>query len=756
MHTTTRARTRHRWLALAGLLALAAPWAWAGSATDAAAVAQAGSEPVPGIGLVLGGGGARGAAHIGVLKVLERERIPVSHLSGTSMGSIVGGLYAAGYAPDEIEAVLTAIDWREMFRDDAARAHKPMRRKEEDLRYLLGFKLGLRDGRIQLPRGVVQGQKLLLLLRRLLLPAWQVEHFDQLAIPFRCVGTDIGRGEAVVFEDGDLALAIRASMSVPAAFAPLKVGGRLMVDGGLMDNVPIDVVRRMGAQRVVAVDVGEPLLPESELNSPVAITLQMITVLMANRTRESLATLGGDDVLIRPALGDIASTDFERAVDTIALGEAAAEAMLPQLRRFAVPAADYARWQAQHRRRAFDAPLVEFLEVARSRSRTAGYVESQLEGLAGAPLDPAAVEDGITAAFGYGAYERISWQLVERDGRTGIEVLPVDKGWGPNYLTFGLQLSDDFDGGSSYLLQGEFTMTGLNRLGGEWRSAVSLGQEAGLRTEFYQPWGRVGQFAVLPWAEHMTHDQPLRAGNARVAEYRVARAASGVDLLWNPSNRWQVALGLERGHELAKPRLAAPGFPARLEFDYGLARLAVIRDTLDSVVFPLRGSRTELALSSYSTALGSPQAGETFEWAWDRAATRGATTLLLGARGMVSDGDLDGFRSTGFLGGFTNLSGYAERDLFGRQSALLRAVGYRRLDDMSAVFSVQTVLGASLEAGNVWDRQGDMDLDDLILAGSVFIGAQTPFGPVFLGYGHAETGASMWYLNFGSLLRPRL
>ncbi|HET7845047.1 MAG TPA: patatin-like phospholipase family protein, partial [Xanthomonadales bacterium] len=222
-----------------------------------------------GVGLVLGGGGARGAAHIGVLRVLERERIPVAYVGGTSMGAIVGGLYAMGYSPDEIEAVFAHLPWRDLLTDDPPRVDLPMRRKEEDLRYLVDFKIGLRDGKVQLPRGLIQGQKMLLLLRRLSLPAWQVESFDDLPIPFRCVGTDIGKGEPVVFGAGDIALAMRASMSVPAVFAPIRVDGKLMVDGGIVDNVPVHVVREIDPDvPLLVIDAGEPLLPENELDSP--------------------------------------------------------------------------------------------------------------------------------------------------------------------------------------------------------------------------------------------------------------------------------------------------------------------------------------------------------------------------------------------------------------------------------------------------------------------------------------------------------
>ncbi|MGH8544672.1 MAG: patatin-like phospholipase family protein [Gammaproteobacteria bacterium] len=251
---------------LAVMLAVAAIPASAGE------VAAADAEASPRTCLVLGGGGARGAAHIGLLKVLEREHVQVDCIVGTSMGAIVGGLYAAGYKADEIEVVLTRIDWKDIFHDKPSRDTRSMRRKEDDLRWLGGIELGLHEGKIAFPRGLVQGQKLSLLLRRLLLATWETDKFDDLSIPFRAIATDIVTGEKAVFSEGDLAVAIRASMSVPGAFEPVRVDGQLLVDGGVVDNVPVDEARKLGAQRLIVSQVGTPLMGEDRLDSPVAIT----------------------------------------------------------------------------------------------------------------------------------------------------------------------------------------------------------------------------------------------------------------------------------------------------------------------------------------------------------------------------------------------------------------------------------------------------------------------------------------------------
>jgi NTE family protein len=505
----------------------------------------------PRIGLVLGGGGARGAAHIGVLKVLEREHIPIHAIAGTSMGSIVGGLYAAGYTPDEIEALIASLDWKDFFSDDPARAELPMRRKDEDYRDLLEFKLGLREGKLIAPRGVLQGQKFLNLMRRMLLQYWDLKNFDDLPIPFRAVGTDIGKGEQVVFRKGDLALAIRASMSVPGAFAPIRVNGKLMVDGGIVNNVPVDVVKAMGVDRVIVVDVGEPMMAEDKLGSPLSITLQMITLLMKQRTDAVLAAMSPQDVLIRPDLGDLGSAEFDRALGAIGSGAAAAEAAVAKLKPLALPGDAFAAVRLQQRRAEFDAPKLEFVEVDAKRTRSPLFVHTAMSGAVGAPMDSADIEQRVGEAYGTGHYERILYNLERRGNATGLLVAPIDKGWGPNFVGFGLQLSDDFNGRSDYQLSAEATFTGLSERGAEARVRADLGRVAAISGEWYQPWGERGQYYWRPEVRFDARNQSFAVGSG-VLEARLRRALAGARVGTNLGHRWRVEGGLEYGHNRAQ------------------------------------------------------------------------------------------------------------------------------------------------------------------------------------------------------------
>jgi NTE family protein len=705
------------------------------------------------IGLVLGGGGARGAAHIGVLKVLERERIPICAIAGTSMGAIVGSLYAVGYRADAIEQILTAIDWKQVLADEPGRAEFPMRRKLEDFRYLLDFKLGFRDGRLTLPLGLLQGQKLELLLRRLLLPAWEVEDFDRLPIPFRCVGTDIGAGAEVVYGRGDLAAAVRASMSVPGAFAPIRVDGRLMVDGGIVNNVPVDVVKAMGAQRVIVVDVGAPLLSEQDLSSPVAVSLQMISVLMQQRTESVLAALTEADIVLRPVMDTVGSADFDRAASAIPAGIDAAEAALPALRGLSVDAKAYASWLAGQPKLAFDPPLVALLETLDGSSRTARYVADQLREVPPGALDLDRLEQSLGRAYGQGNYERIDWRLRRRDEGAVIEVQPVDKGWGPTFLTFGLQISDDFEGESDYSLVLESTHTGLNVAGGEWRNILELGRVTGLRSEFFQPWGQRGRWFFQPSMRYRAFEQPIILLGQVFADYRVSELTAELETGLALGRASQLSARLIGGRDEARRRVGNTELPSSIEGTFFGLGGRWIHDSLDSADFPRSGSRFVVELDAIRPYLGTSAEGEILRMVWDSAFAWDRHHLLLGGRVSARRGTFSPSLGLNSLGGFANLSSRGERQLIGPQSALLRAVYYRRFGDMSRLFSLPAYAGFSLESGGAWPDYRDL-FEDPLQVGALFVGLESPFGPIFLGYGRDNQGQQALHLTFGSLLRP--
>ncbi|TWI03823.1 NTE family protein [Luteimonas cucumeris] len=712
------------------------------------------------IGLVLGGGGARGSAHIGVLKVLERERIPICNLAGTSMGSIVGGLYAAGYSATELEAVLTNLDWTELFRDDPPREQLPMRRKDDDFRDLLNFELGVRDGRVVTPPGFIQGQKLTMLLRRLVLSTWDVHDFNELPIPFRAVATDISTGQPVVFKEGDLAMAMRASMSVPGAFAPLRLDDYMLVDGGIVDNVPVDVARQMGSDVLIVVDVGAPLGKRSdvELGNPVSVMSRMIDTLMRQKTESTLATLTPEDLLITPELGDMSSANFGNADSAVVIGEQAAEALVPELRRFSVSPEAYAAYKNQHRQRDFDPGLIKFVDVLVDSTASPRFVERSMAPNVGKPFDVDRIEQDIGSVYGRGNYQNIHYRPAERDSEYGIEVIPVDKPWGPMFAKFGLQINDNFNGYSDYQLSAQLTVTNLNTFGAEWRTNLWSGRVAGLRTEFHQPFGDFGHFYATPSLMTRTENVSLFEDNDEVAKYRVRRSIAALEAGYSPVPYWRLRAALVRGRVSGQRLIGDPVEFPTVKSDFAGVRMIADWDTLDNADFPTSGARVSLRYELYNKAAGgevdSDVARLTGDWVWRWGAQK-RYRLLMGLRMSSALDDNDDFiEAQDFLGGFLNLSGHAERSLVGNQTAFGRAVFFRRMGE-DRLFSVPLFVGGSLEAGNAWRSKDLISADDLIYSGSVFAGISTFLGPLFLGYGHASDGANSWYLTFGSLLRPR-
>lgn len=708
------------------------------------------------IGLVLGGGGARGAAHIGVLKVLERERIPIHAIAGTSVGAIVGGLYAAGYSPDEIEQAIVSIDWADIFHDGSPRVDMPMRQKETDLGIVANLEFGIADGKLTFPTTLVRGQKLGLWMRRMFLGRGNVEHFDDLPIPFRSVATDIGEVRPVVFQSGDLALAVRASMAVPGAFAPVKHDGKILVDGGIVDNIPIDVARDMGVDRLIVVDVGSPLAPADTIDSSFAVLLQMVSGMMRDRTQEQLKHLTNRDIYMRPELGAVTSASFQRAGEGIAPGEHAAQSVVARLRELSVSEAEYASWQRTQRAPYSPPPTISFVDVDDSQSATSEFVRDRVSAKLGEPLDKKQLEEDITGTFGRGTYESISYHMATNErGEAGIEVVPVDATLGRLVFRGGLQISDDFAGNNDYQANIETRVTGLTQKGAEWRTLIGLGRISKFGTDFYLPFAEKGDWFIGPEVSYTALNQPVVEGEDTIAEYRVGSWYGALRIGRDFGDRLRISTAATRGQDRATRAVGAFDFPRSLTSNIGGVNATVLWDSLDNVKFPRRGVRAEISYDTFERGFGSDDNGDLLRAAVDAAFSAGRNTVLLGGRVSRTKDAVDALQTQSALGGLTFLSGLHERELFAPQTLLLRSIFYRRLTQQSLFLDMPLYLGGSIEGGNVWARYDDMSLDDLIGAGSVFLGIDLPIGPLQLGFGSTFDGQRSFYLTFGSLVLPR-
>ncbi len=780
-----------RWLAvmLAGLAAASA------ARVVGAETAAAGAGPTPSrprICLVLSGGGARGMAHIGVLKVLEQMHVPIDCIAGTSMGAVVGGLYASGLSAREIEATLGSVDWQDAFRDAPARQELAFRRKQDDRNFLVRLPLGIKHGHLLLPKGLVQGEKLQETLRRLTLPVAGIEDFDHLPTPFRAVATDLETGERVMLDRGDLSVALRASASAPGVFAPVEYQGRLLVDGGLAENLPVDVGRAMHADVLIVSDVSFPLQPRAQLDTALAISNQMLAILVRKDADRQRASLGAGDVLIQPDLGATASTDFGAAAASIARGESAARAAAPALAALGEDPATYARYLAARATRAAPPPVIRFVRVDAQSKPYEETILAEMQPLVGRPLDARDIGARISELYGLGNFETLDYAVVEQgegDGReTGIEVRARRKSWGPNYVFFGLNLQDDFQGDSLYNAAARFIMTELNGLGAEWLSDVQIGVDPKVFSEFYQPLDPLRKWFVAPSARVEVRDLPVFANNVQIADFRDREAEADLDFGRNLGNWGEIRVGLHRINGATRqkfaestaadgsaapggtvaggtlpggtlpggtpPPIASPGNPL-VEPQYNQGRLffRFSYDQLDNIHFPREGSTFTLQWTGDRTDLGADVSADRVQADWLVANSRGRNTLLWWtSAGTLLDGRLAPNALPEFysLGGFFNLSGYAPGALIGPNYAITRAIYFRKIGrGGEGLFEFPAYLGASFELGNTWERRGDIRFSTARKDGSVFVAFDTLLGPLYLGSGYDQSGHAAYYLFLG-------
>jgi NTE family protein len=736
--------TRCRWPLLAALTLLVTTTHAAPEPPEVTA-----TESRPRVGLVLGGGGARGAAHIGVLKELERMRVPVDAIVGTSMGAIVGGLYATGMSADELEELVGSLDWAGALSDKPQRDDLSFRRKQDDSQVPIDFELGVRGTELLLPKGVIQGQKLDLLLRELTLNVSHIDNFDELPIPYRAIASDIERGEVWVMSKGDLARSIRASMSVPGVFAPVRIDDRLLVDGGLVGNLAVDVMQQMDVDVIIAVDVEFPLYGPGELGSALTISEQMLTILIRKETLRQIDRLGDGDVLIRPDLGIYASTNFGQILETIEPGQAAARAQQEELSRIAVTEEEWQSRLARKTRPVQPASHLAFVRVVHDGELAPAVLESRLSVEVGDPIDHAELANNANRLYGLQLYEQVDYRLVEEDGGVGVEYTARTKSWGPNFLQLGVSLEDDFDGSTGFNAQARLTRAGINRLGAEWRTDLRLGTDPKLFSEFYQPLSFDSRLFVAPRLQLEQRNIKTFVDDAAVARLRVSEAEAGFDLGRELGRIGEFRVGVFRGIGEARVRVGDPSLP-NFEFDTGGAFARLRFDTLDNARFPRRGLRGDITWTLSRPGLGADAEFDTIEGEVTKTWSRGNNSLQFGlgyATNLESDNEVQDFFP---LGGFLRLSGLARGEIAGPHAALAKLVYYRRVGHSTGILDTPIYLGVSAEAGNVWQTRSAMDAQSMLVNGSIFAGFDTFIGPVYLAAGFAEHGKSNFYLFVGA------
>jgi NTE family protein len=648
---------------------------------------------------------------------------------------------------DEMLAELAQITSERLFNDKPPRADQPMRIKADDSLPLASPELGLNRGKLSLPQGVVNGVALEGELRRLV-KVRDGRSFDQLPIPFRAVATSLGDGQMVVFDRGLLATAMRASMAVPGLIAPLKVDDRLLIDGGLVRNLPIDVARQMGADVIIAVNLGTPLLRPEQIEGLQGVSMQTLGILTEQNVRLSLQQLRPQDVLIEPALGDFSSADFDNLVKAVPFGEAAARQVEPRLQALALPAAEFALLRRrQQSGEAPTLPLIAAVEIAGQARVNPQLIVQTMQTQAGQRADQDTLDLDMRRIYGSGDFESVRPELRERGGTHTLVVNVTEKGWGPQYLRFGLSLASGLGQDAQFNFYGQLRSTWLNSLGAEWRSDVVLGNDVVLSSRFYQPLSASQRWFVEPRVVYAGTPLQIYSDDVLAALYREHALGAALDVGLNFSQYGQLRLGVYRGDNQLTLSSGQLFLPKNLQARLGQLQGSLRIDQLDSMSFAHSGYLLAVNALVSRTGMGASENYDRYDAEVRAAFTQGPHTLRLAVRGGGSTtSDTLPVHAMFRLGGFLNMSGFRPQQLLGTRYAYGRALYQARLTGLPFFEGVYGGLAYELAQMPQAIASSNRSSFQSITA---YVAADTPLGVAHFGLGHANQGTTALYLYLG-------
>lgn len=723
------------------LLVLCLPQANAASKTP---------QPVnkrPKIGLVLGGGGAAGIAHVGVLKVLEANHIPIDVIAGNSMGAIIGSLYASGMSADEIEKVVHELDWIKLFRDDPSHDTKSYQQKQQSADFFSAFSVGVSKDGVKLPSGLIDGQHLMFELRRLLKPVDRVSDFDRLPIPFRAVATDIRTGDTVVLKQGNLATAVRASMSIPGLFAPVTIDKRLLVDGFVSNNLPVDVARQMGADIVIVSSI--PSETNHPLDSALDISLQSMDLLMRKTSETQLASMKkGKDILILPPVENIGSLAFDRVAETIPLGEQGANAQLAALKQLAALRGQTPILTQTHNP-VEDAPIrLARVQLENGSSLSNALVQQKLGIQAGEVLDDKRLQAGLDRVYSLGYFSLVDYSLHQRsDGDYDLKVMAHKAVQGEQRVSTGFALNDDFNGDTGYQAGVKYVRQGLTDKGTELRLQGVIGERILAKAELYHPLQDDNASFIAPRVWYQERNASILQDAQPVAELRTRETGVQVDVGRDVNNSAEARAGVFYQRISPALKTGTLPLPEGALTEAGV-KLQYQSDTLDSVNFPTTGGRVTAAYTHGIKALGSDTNVSRLELEGERVWSQDKHRLIASGRVEASANNKGGLSyNTGNALQTGRLAFSGNEQLMGNYALDGSLTYMRQLAEVPQIAKVH--VGASLGARQAWQQADDVALRDLRATGSVFLGGETPVGPAFIGIRKTEGFDREAYFNFG-------
>ncbi|MBN2070490.1 MAG: patatin-like phospholipase family protein [Candidatus Krumholzibacteriota bacterium] len=701
----------------------------------------------PKIGLVLGGGGARGPAHIAAIRLLEELRIPVDYIAGTSAGSIVAGLYAVGLSPDEMENVMISMNWADLFSDRRDRRERSFRRKKDDRCDFILAEFGFKDLELIAPIAVVGGQKMQLASKSPFLHTTTDQDFDDLKIPLRTVATDLLTGEEIICSSGSLIHAIRSSMSIPGVFAPVHMDGRYLVDGGLVNILPVDVVKDMGADIIIAVDLGAPIekADHSSFHSLLEVSDQT-TGIMIRKTSEKVKKLA--DVCVNMVLEGYSSYDFELAPEVIQAAALEVEAYRDELSRFSVSEEEYERYIRKQRH---DEPVTRYINKVKVENHSHvrdGEILRRISFIPGDEFDLDVLEKDLEYIHEMNVFETVDYRLVDEGGETVLLIIAWEKIYSPNILNAGYSHLDDLEGNVDFQIINRYTRMEINRLGGEFRLDTRLGISRSIKAEFYQPIEFSRSIFLAPWLDAATITHNYYSGDHREGDYETSSLGGGVDLGFQLGRFLELRCGFERRLMRTDVKIGNISVPEGERTKVGL-RASIEYDLLDELDFPTCGSSVRMTFFSGSELWGGSSEYEKISLDFAQFATFNRNTFFMTFSG---GGDFDSkipFDEEFLLGGPHSFSGLKPGQLRGDAFGVARLGYYRPVYGGGVMFNPSLFVGCYFEAGNIWQEQESISADGLLYGGSVFIGLRTFLAPAQISYGRTENGYDSFYLTVG-------
>ena len=717
------------------------------AATDDTGTIASSSRPT--VAVVLGGGGAHGVAHLGVLAELERQRVPIDLVVGTGFGGVVGGLYASGMSIAEIDEFLFDTDWDDVFNPDTRREDLSFRRKRDDADFLIKYSVGVKDGQAQLPTSLVPSDKLAQLLQSATANTKGIESFDELPVPFRTVAMDLLTGDEVVLQSGALDRAMLATLSSPGTLPPVQIGDRSLITGSLVNNLPVNIAQKWGADVIIVVDIGTYIRKGDDLSSIFSIVDQVSHLLQERSSQAGILMLSDRDILIQPDIQAHKETDVSDAKINIEKG---VQAVAKNASRFELLRLDEQQYAALHAervaRRSLN-PIISRIDLKNDSRVDDEVILAQLSQDLNERLDGAALEEDLRKIYGIGAFSSVDFSLQDLGETSVLEITMVESQTGNRFWRFGISMQDDLNGNSAYTGSASMTWTNLNSFDAEWRNVFRIGERQQISTEFYQPLVRSGRYFMSLGGGYAERNVNIFADGDILGQVRVRETTGQLKVGRIFGNAAQVTAGVIRGTGSTKSNIGS-GVPS-LDFDVGGYTAGAAYDTYNNIYFPKQGTRASLQWVGQRESAGASLDVDVVTSSLGAAKTWGDHTLIGGFTLQSQLNDVPGAQNLITTGGLFQLSGFQRDELSGRHSAVGRAIFYRKLrsNPLRGILDATLYVGGSLELGNAWQDSDDVSFSNSILAGSLFIGADTFIGPVYFAGGYAEGGNSAMYLFVG-------